>query len=64
MSHKGEVLSDRCKCGHLKNHHQPMPDGSIQCQEKVFSVEANKMLQCGCVIHKPKHIGQLSAAWI
>jgi hypothetical protein len=30
----------KCKCGHLKDEHQPMPDGNIYCQSK----------DCTCII--------------
>lgn len=54
----GKVMSDYCKCGHLKDHHLSIidrkapfgPERVLQCQDMVYSPEANKMLQCGCKI--------------
>jgi hypothetical protein len=41
---------DYCKCGHKKDHHLAMADGSLKCEDYIFNPEANKMIQCGCKI--------------
>lgn len=47
---EGKVLPDHCRCGHLKDHHLAVTDGTLQCQDYVYNADAVKMLQCGCRI--------------